>query len=123
MIGIGKSILTACVGLFLLAGPVAFSHPGCQMSCCCSSSDRGQELAFDKAPCCGCDAMGNSPAPIEPAVNSPAVKHENIRPEFHMDFPEAISIIENPNFAQRKIDIKSLSPPLIESCVNTPLIC
>ena len=117
-----KSALIAVIGVLLLAGPMAF-RSGCGMLSCCCCPEKSTEFAFEKGPCCGCGIAEDVPTPIQPAVNLTIVQPENIRPDSDYAYPGPIIMVDDFNLARKIIEIKSLSPPSIESRMSFPLLC
>lgn len=117
-----KTIFAAALGVFLLAGPVAFQQ-GCTMVECCCHPEETVELALEKGACCECCTMGQTPDPIQPIVEIAIAKPENIRPEIDFDSPEIVELFSDLDVTFGLIQTYSLSPPFIESRISAPLIC
>lgn len=117
-----KTIFAAALGVFLLAGPMAFQQACTMVECSCHPEET-VELAFEEGVCCECCTMGQAPPPIQPVVELAIAKPENIRPEIDFDCPENVELIDEINVTFGLAKTYSLSPPFIESRISAPLIC
>ncbi len=122
MPGIARSIVVAGLGLFLLAGPVAFQQ-GCQMTNCCCQPEATERVSLEKTPCCGCQISKVAQMPIQLATAQKVDVPDHIRTEMSIAFTGEIAVAGSDDFSCRFIETQSLSPPLSISSINTPLIC
>ncbi len=122
MIRIAKSMITAGLGLFLLAGPIGFQG-SCQMSsCCCCEVQKAGETEMGSAGCCGC-SMEEAPLPVQSAVNYEVTNPQNVQSELTFQIPEQAHVFSHFDASSRLSEIDLKIPPLIKAPINTPLIC
>jgi hypothetical protein len=122
MLRIAKSIVTAGIGLFILAGPVAFQS-GCEMSSnCCCQAEKANETEMGSGGCCSCN-MEKAPLPIQSAVNYEVTNPQSPQSELTYQNPEQADILSHFDASSRLSGIDLKIPPLIKAPINTPLIC
>ena len=124
MIQFAKSIVTAGLGLFLLAGPVAFQH-GCKMKgscCCCCQPEKAGEIEMGSGGCCGCN-MEKAPIPLQSAVNYEVTSPQNTQSELTFNNPEQADILPHLEASNRLSEIDLKLPLLVKAPISTPLIC
>ena len=121
-IGIAKIVLIAGLGLFLLAGPVAFQQ-GCRMVDCSCHPEATEEISLESQSCCGCEISEMAQMPVQLAMAQSVGVPDHIRSEMSIAFINEITITGGNDFSDRFIESHSLSPPLVKSSINTPLIC
>lgn len=122
MLGIAKSMVIAGLSLILLAGPMAFQQ-GCRMADCCCQPEATGEISLERPSCCECGISEMAQMPVQPAVAQAISVPDHVRTEMPIAFFSEIEISGNKNFSDRFIESHSLSPPFVNSSINTPLIC
>lgn len=122
MLGIAKSTVIFGLSLILLAGPMAFQQ-GCRMADCCCQPEATEQTSLEKSSCCGCEMWEAAQMPVQPAMAQAISVPDYVRTEVSLAFSNEIELSGNKNFSGRFIESRSLSPPLTNSSINTPLIC
>ncbi len=122
MLGIAKLTVIFGLSLILLAGPMAFQQ-GCRMADCCCQPEATEEISLERQACCGCGISEMAQMPVQPAIAQAISVPDHVRTEMPIAFFNEIEISGSNNFSDRFIETHSLSPPLVNSSINTPLIC
>jgi hypothetical protein len=117
-----RSIVLAGLGLFMLAGPMAFQQE-CGMADCCCQPEATDGISLEKTPCCGCQVSAMAQLPIQPAMAQSAGVPDHIRIETPAAITGEIEITNGNNLSYRFFETQSLSPPLSIGSINIPLIC
>ncbi len=122
MLGIAKSTVVFGLSLILLVGPMAFQQ-GCRMAECCCQPEVTGEASLERPSCCACNISEMAQMPVQPAVAQAINAPDHVRTEMSIAFISEIMITGGNDFSDRLIESHSLSPPFINSSINTPLIC
>lgn len=122
MLGIARLTVIFGLSLILLAGPMAFQQ-GCRMADCCCHPEATEQVSLERKACCECGIWEVAQSPVQPAVAQTFSVPDHIRTEMSIAFIGEITITGGNDFSDRFIESHSLSPPLVKSSINTPLIC
>lgn len=122
MFGIARLTIVAGLGLFLLAGPIAFQN-SCDMSgCCCCPGEDAAETVFMSAGCCGC-TVKEAPLPLQSAESYEVMPTVNDQSQLAAVPSRQGNFSLYLKFADRFSEINSHSPPSAKAPINSPLIC
>ncbi len=110
------------LSLILLAGPMAFQQ-GCRMAECCCQPKATEQTSLEKSSFCGCEMWYVAQMPVQLAMAQYVGVPDHIRSEMSIAFISEIMITGGNDFSDKFIESHSLSPPLVNSGINTPLIC